>query len=137
MKNLAKKYFLEEGYSCSESVLKAAIDMGYAPKEVMICATAFSGAMGVGCLCGTIAGAQIALSSALGRVDSSQDPSFCRQKATQLVEKFKKRHKFTCCKALTAGFDFHSKDRKLHCSKMLESSCDILESILKEQKTSV
>lgn len=137
MKDIAKKYFIEQGYSCSEAVLKAAIDKGFAPKEILMCATSFSGGMGSGCLCGAVAGAQLVLGTVFGRMESSQDASLCRQKAKALVEEFRTRHKFTCCKALTAGFDMGTKDRKLHCSSMVESACDILENLLKEQKLPV
>lgn len=136
MKNLAKKYFIE-GYSCSESIMKAAIDKSPISEEIMKCSTAFSGGMGSGCLCGAVAAAQIVISARLGRTDVSQDASLCREKAKQLIEEFKKRHKFTCCKALTAGFDFYSKNRKLHCTQILESVCDILENILETQKLSL
>ena len=57
--DLAPKYFLEEGYSCSESIAKAAVEIGLAKEEIISIATSFSGGMGSGCLCGAVAGAQM------------------------------------------------------------------------------
>lgn len=130
MKDLAVKYFLQ-GYSCSESVVQAAIDKGYVPKELLSVATSFSGGMGIRCLCGAVAGAQIVIGSMFGKNDE-RDGMQARALAKQFNEKFAEKYKVNCCKVLSAGFEFHSAERKQHCSSMVGDSCDILENILKE-----
>lgn len=130
MKDLAVKYFLQ-GYSCSESVVQAAIDKGYAPKELLSVATSFSGGMGIRCLCGAVAGAQIVIGSMYGKNDE-RDGMQARALAKQFNEKFAAKYKVNCCKVLSAGFEFHSPERKQHCCNMVNDSCEILENILKE-----
>jgi C_GCAxxG_C_C family probable redox protein len=131
MKKIAVEYF-KSGYSCSESVVQAAIDKGYAPKELLSAATPFSGGMGVRCLCGAVAGAMLVLGSIYGK-NEARDGMQARALAKQYNEKFSQKYKVNCCKVLSAGFsDFHSPERKLHCCSMVEDSCIILEELLKE-----
>lgn len=118
------------GYSCSESVVKAAIDEGLLPEEFLPCATSFSGGMGSGCLCGAAAGAQIVIGYLHGKGKDEK----ARGMAKEFIEKFKEANKATCCKVLTAGFDFHSPERKAHCVNMVASSCEILEKLLSGAK---
>ena len=130
MKNKAIKYF-KEGYSCSESVVQAAIDKGYAPKELLSATTPFSGGMGIRCLCGAVAGSQIIIGSMFGK-NEERDGKKARALAKQFNEKFAEKYKVNCCKVLSAGYDFHSAERKDHCCNMVGDSCTILEEILKE-----
>ncbi len=51
--------FYKQGYSCSESIILASIDEGLCDKNLLSVATAFSGGMSSGCLCGAVAGAQM------------------------------------------------------------------------------
>ena len=51
----------KNGYSCSESVVKAAIDSRLCDESLLACATPFSAGMSSGCLCGAVAGAQLVL----------------------------------------------------------------------------
>ena len=62
----AAEYF-NSGYSCSESMVMWAIDEGLISKEALSLATPFSGGMGVGCLCGAIAGSQMIIGAQFGR----------------------------------------------------------------------
>lgn len=116
----------KNGYSCSESVLKAAIDEGLVPVEILPCATSFSGGMGSGCLCGAVSGAQMVIGYIHGKGKDEQ----ARALAKEMVQKFKEINKATCCKILTKGFEFHSPERKAHCFNMVASSAEILEEIL-------
>ncbi len=129
--NNACDYFLNGGFSCSESIVKAAIDKGLVPPETLNVATPFSGGMGSGCLCGAISGAMIVIGSVHGKNKTNK----ARVLAKQFVEEFKNIHKVTCCKALTSKFsDFHSKERKNHCVNMVESASIILDKILESAK---
>ncbi len=119
------------GYSCSESIVKAAIDEGLIPADFLPCATSFSGGMGHGCLCGAIAGSQMVI----GYIHGKGKTEKARGLARDFIEEFKKNHKATCCKVLTAGFDFHSPERKAHCVNMVYSCAGILEIILEKELT--
>ena len=130
MKETAVKNYLS-GYSCSESVVYAAVEKGYVPKEVLSVAKSFSGGMGVKCLCGAVAGAQIVIGSIFGRNNSDRDGMKARALAKEFSEKFAQKYKVNCCKVLSSGYDFHSPERKQHCTNMVADSCEILEEILK------
>lgn len=122
----------KSGFSCSESVVKAAIDEGLLPPEFLPSATSFSGGMGSGCLCGAIAGSQIVIGYLHGKGKDEK----ARGMAKKFIEEFKKNHKGTCCRVLTAGFDFHSPERKAHCVNMVYDCSKILEEILEAERES-
>ena len=128
---LAPKYFLEQGYSCSESIARAAVDMGLADDSFINIATSFSGGMGSGCLCGAVAGAQMVIGLLHGKNKDNQ----ARALAKEFYKRFTNIHKVTCCKILTKKFDdFHSKERKEHCANMVYDCSKILDEILSEAK---
>lgn len=128
MKEKAINYFLN-GYSCSESIIKAAIDEGLCPKELLPCATSFSGGMSSGCLCGTVAAAQIILGYNFGRENTKGNEVIARQKAAEFIQQFKDKNKVTCCRILSK--DVEPQNKKAHCSKFVSDSSEILESMLK------
>ena len=104
--------------------------------ELLSVATSFSGGMGVRCLCGAVAGAQLVIGTMFGK-NNERDGMKARALAKQFNEKFAEKYKVNCCKVLSAGYDFHSPERKNHCSTMVEDCCDILESLLKENMVEV
>lgn len=126
MKEDVIKYYMN-GYSCSESIVQYAIDKGLCPQELLPCATSFSAGMSSGCVCGAVAGAQIVLGYIYGRDNKFSNEVCARQKAKELVEKFKERNKVTCCKVLTAKLE--GMQRKEHCCKMVSDSAEILEEL--------
>ena len=126
----AVEYF-SQGYSCSESIIMEAIDKGIVPKDILAVATPFSGGMGVGCLCGAIAGSQMVIGYLYGRENSKGNEVLARAKAKQFIEEFKKNHKATCCRVLTSGLDMASPERKAHCANMVDDCSRILEEIIK------
>jgi len=126
MKEDVIKYFMN-GYSCSESIVKYAIDKGLCPENLLSCATSFSGGMSSGCVCGAVAGAQMVLGYIYGRDNIFSNELCAREKAKELVEKFKERNKVTCCKILTAGLE--GMQRKEHCCKMVSDCAEILEEL--------
>lgn len=127
MKEKAIKYF-KEGFSCSESIIKAASEEGLCPKELLPIATAFSGGMSSGCLCGTLAAAQLINGYYFGQNNSKGNEVTARQNASYLVEEFKKRNKVTCCRVLSAGLQGMA--RKENCSKYVADVCELLEGIM-------
>lgn len=136
MKNKAIEYF-KQGYSCSESMIKAAVDEGLVSKELLPAATSFSGGMASGCLCGAVAGCQMVIGAMHGRNDMDRDGQKARGLAKEFVEKFKAKNKFTCCKALTSGMEHHSPERKAHCTKIVEDAATIIEEVLELGKQKV
>lgn len=131
---LAPKYFLNEGYSCSESFARSAVELGLANEEIISIATSFSGGMGSGCLCGAVAGAQMVI----GLLHGKTKDNTARILAKEFYQKFVEKHKVACCRALTKDFnDFHSKERKEHCANMVYESAIILDEILEKAKEKV
>lgn len=123
----AVDYFMN-GYSCSEAIIKSAVDKGLCSADLLPVATIFSGGMSSGCLCGAVAGAQMVLGYNFGRENSKGNDVIARQKAKDFIDEFKSRNKVTCCKILTHGLE--GIERKHHCCKMVQDSEDILESLL-------
>ena len=109
------------GYSCSERNIKTAIEEGLCPNEFFPAASAFSGGMSSGCLCGTIAAVQM--------ISGFNDPQNARANAKYIVEEFKKRNKVTCRRVLSKGYEGMAK--KEHCSKFVADAWEILEEVLK------
>ena len=126
----AAEYF-NQGYSCSESIIMEAIEQGLVPEELLSIATSFSGGMGSGCLCGAIAGSQMVLGWLYGKNNKNGNDAQARALAKQFIEEFKKNHKATCCRVLTAGMDMASPERKAHCTNMVNDCSKILAEIIK------
>ena len=122
-------YYFKNGYSCSESIVRAAIDEGLCPKELLCCATPFSGGMSSGCVCGAVSGSQIVIGYNCGRENGKTTDNSARQKASELVEEFRKRNKVTCCRILSK--DVEPQNKKEHCSKFVSDCAEILENLLR------
>lgn len=133
MKTLAKDFYMQ-GYSCSESIIKAASVKGIVHEDLIKIATAFSGGMSSGCLCGAVAGAQIVLSSLKGRTSNSNDSSECRALAKEFIDEFKAKNKFTCCKVLTRNLESGSPERKANCARLVEDAAGILDELVVKVK---
>lgn len=130
MKEKAVNYY-KQGYSCSESVVQAAIDEDLCDKNLLAVATVFSGGMSSGCLCGAVAGAQMVLGANFGKGNLKNNDETARAKAKEFIEEFKKKRKATCCRVLTAGLEFGSPERKQNCTSLVEECAEILGSIIK------
>lgn len=129
MKERAVNYY-KQGYSCSESVVLAAIDKNLCDKNLLPIATSFSGGMSSGCLCGAVAGAQMVLGANFGKENSKNNEESARAKAKEFIDEFKTKRKATCCKILSAGYDFHSPERKQNCTCIVEECAEILEKLI-------
>lgn len=132
MEEKAVDYY-KQGYSCSESIILAAIDNGLCDKSLLSVATAFSGGMSSGCLCGAVAGAQMILGSNFGKNNSKGNEETARAKAKEFIEEFKKTRKATCCKVLTNGLEFGSPERKQNCATLVKECAQILGRIVGEK----
>ena len=135
--DIAAEYY-RKGYSCSESVVRAAYDSGIIDKRIDLemlnaISSPFSGGMGgTGCLCGAVAGAQIILGLIAGRKSSESDPHGIRNLSRGLVEKFKEKRKATCCRVLSAPYKNNPAERRQNCTELVRESAEILETVLKE-----
>lgn len=129
--NKAIEYFMQ-GYSCSEAIVKAAIDKGLADENILPLASPFSSGLSSGCLCGAVAGMQLIFGAMYGRDNKERDGIVARKLAKKSVEMFKEKNKFTCCKALTSGYDMTSPERKQHCVTMVQTCADIIEKLIKQ-----
>lgn len=125
----AAEYFTN-GYSCSESLIKWAVDEGLVSEEVLPLATPFSGGMGSGCLCGAIAGAQMIIGSQFGRDNKQGNELLARAKAKELVQRFTQKHGATCCRVLTRGMEMASPERKAHCVNMVDECENLVKDLL-------
>lgn len=132
MKTKAVDYY-KQGFSCSESIIQAAIDEGLCDKSLLSVATAFSGGMSSGCLCGAVAGVQIVLGANYGKQNSKNNEESSRAMAKEFIEEFKKSRKATCCRVLTAGLEFGSPERKQNCTHLVEECAVILEKLLEKE----
>ncbi len=122
-KNKTIQYYKNE-CSCSQAIIRTAIEEGLCPEEFYSAATAFSGGMSSGCVCGAIAAGQMVAGFCSGTQNA-------KQTAAKIVEEFKKRNKFTCCRVLSQGLE--GMQRKEHCSKFLGDMCDILNNLVKAE----
>lgn len=130
---LAPRYF-NEGFSCSEAIVKSAVEMGLADESLVSVATSFSGGMSSGCLCGAVAGSQMVL----GLLHGKYKDNCARSLAKEFYQRFTKTHKVACCKVLSAGFsDFHGPERKKHCTNLVYECGLILDEMLAEIKEKV
>jgi len=132
----AAEYF-QNGFSCSESLIKWAIDEGLVSEDLLAVATPFSGGMGVGCLCGAIAGAQMIIGSLYGKNNKFGNENIARAKAKELVQRFTEKHNATCCRVLTRGLEMASPERKAHCVNMVDDCEKIVKDLLNSEKLGI
>ncbi len=125
----AVEYFLN-GNSCSESVILGAIDKGWCDKDLLSVATAFSGGIGSGCLCGAVSGANMIIGNLFGKENKYGNPTIARQLSKEFMDKFKETHKATCCRVLSRGTEAGTPERKQHCSSFVEFCFNTLEEII-------
>lgn len=129
-----------EGYSCSEAMLRAAHDTGIiansADVELLTRASSpFSGGMGSGCLCGAVSGVQMVLGSAFGRSCNTEPAAKIKELSKELITSFKDIRKKSCCKGLTAGYEFSSPERRENCAGIVKDAAEVLETIYNREST--
>lgn len=132
----AYEYFLN-GNSCSESIILGSIDKGYCDKELLPVATAFSGGIGSGCLCGAVSGSILLIGYLYGKENKFDNPPIARALAKKFMDNFKESHPATCCRVLSRGTDTGTPERKQHCTNFVEFCFKNLEIILKEARETV
>lgn len=111
-----------QGHSCSESVVKAAIETGIIDKNIdtgilMNVSAAFSGAMGTHeCLCGAVAGSQMVLGMLFGKTPLTKE----------FIKQFKEKRKVTCCRVI-----------KGDCANIVQECAMILEGLVSQVRSKV
>ena len=122
MKDKAINYH-NQGNSCAESIIKAAIEKGYCRNELYNAACSFAGGMNSGCLCGAIAASVMVLGDMVGKDKA-------KQTAKIFINKFKENHKATCCRVLSAGLE--GQEKRKNCNKLVEECAEILEEMVEK-----
>jgi len=134
----AAKLFREEELCCSQAVLLAInehISLGMDNALLTRLGSAFCGGCGAGCMCGALAGAEMALGLVLGPDDggNADDNKRIRKIAARLHDQFKKKFGSTCCKQLTKGFFFQKKKRKKHCMQLTQVATELVLDLLHQE----
>lgn len=117
----------KQGDSCSASIIKSAIDEGLCSKELYNAACGFAGGISSGCLCGAVAASIMVLGNIVGEKNA-------KPVAKEFIEEFKKKHKATCCRVLSSGFE--GEERRKNCNKLVEECAEILENMINKIKIS-
>lgn len=106
------------GLNCTQSVLQATI--GIDDPKIMQMADAFGGGIGdSGCLCGAVTGGVMALGfSGKGK------------KAARLMEDFKKAHRTTCCRGLSAPYKWLSREHLANCRRLTADTAERVAQLL-------
>ena len=108
------------GDNCAQAVLQATC--AGASEEMIAMADVFGGGIDNSkCLCGAVTGATISL-SLQGHGD----------KASRLVDAFREQYRTTCCKGLTARFEWMSREHLEACREMTAETADMVNRLLKD-----
>lgn len=126
--------YFKMGYSCSESIIKEAIDLGLCDETLLPVATSFSGGIGSGCICGAVSGSEMIIGSLFGKNNRFGNPQIAREKAKEFIKHFKKKYPATCCRVLSGKFEFHSQERKQHCMEIVSYCSSILKEAIEYER---
>lgn len=129
LRDKVKKYFLDEGRNCAESMLLAAneeygLGLGEGEVELM---RGFGGGMGAGITCGAISGCV----AALGKLICVKvDKETAHGVTGGFIEEFKKRFGSPDCDALTPVY----KKEDTRCYELLLMVADLLDETVEKNK---
>ena len=140
--SIKSKELFERGFSCSESVVRAAQELSYIDSALDMgtlnkIASPFSGSMGgSGCVCGAVAGAQIVIGLVFGRTAPDEDPNNVKEISRDLAERFKDKRKAICCRVFTAKHK-DPVSRRQNCTEIVGDAAGILYNLIKENAPEV
>jgi len=133
--DLALHYF-KNGLSCSEAVIKA-FNEKYAlglPEHCYRIASGFGAGMGEsGCACGAVTGCTMVFGLIAGRQKAYESNRMAFLAVHELHEKFKAKHRSTCCRVLTRGVEWYSAEQKRLCEGYVYDAASITEEIIRTQ----
>lgn len=121
------------GFYCSEALLRAfneVYKLGFPEDHLKIASGFGSGLGGSGCSCGTITSGAIVLGIIVGRNRKTDSEVVIHQASKKLHDRFRQANKVACCRILTRGVEWKSKEHKELCSKYIIDTAEILEDIL-------
>lgn len=110
----------DSGMNCAQSVLQATTGIDD-PQLLEVCDAFGGGIDGRQCLCGAISGGVIAL-GLKGK----------KKLAGRLVDNFRDRHKVTCCKGLSAPFDWLSDRHLANCRRLTVATAEDVATMLEK-----
>lgn len=111
--------FYDRGFSCARSVLQAST--GSTHPELLAAVAGFGCGIGKsGCLCGAVTGGVMAL-GLKGRGKQSGE----------LVAVFKEAFQTTCCRGLSRGYPWMSKEHRANCRKITVEATRMVEVLLR------
>lgn len=122
LRDKVKKYYLDEGHNCAESMLLAAneeYDMGLSENETSLM-RGFGGGMGFGITCGAISGSIAALGKL---ICVNVDKDTAHGVTGGFIGEFEKRFGSTRCDALVPQY----KKDDIRCYELLLMVADLLE----------
>ncbi|MDO5537646.1 MAG: C-GCAxxG-C-C family (seleno)protein [Desulfovibrionaceae bacterium] len=136
VKARAEALYLQQGLNCAEAVFKALLEEAgqSCPVEMVRMASAFGkGQGGSGCLCGSLAGGQMAMGYFFGRVEETgKAPELCGKSAKLLHERFVEANRATCCRILSKGLIHGTPEQKKACGVRTAGNAAIAAEIILE-----
>ena len=126
--NVIRKYFLEQGYNCAESMLRAANEqygLGLSEESLRL-AGGFGGGMGAGGACGALCGAVQALAAMMIMDKESSKSSACpqfREECAAYYNAFAEQLGSSECRDLTPKY----KKPDIRCFELMEKAWALLE----------
>ena len=130
---LGLEYF-RGGLYCSEAMFRAFYEvfgLGI-PVEYYRFLTGFGSGLGEsGCVCGAVTGCVMALSALAGRTENYESERGLYQSVHELHEEFKKHHRALCCRVLSAGFTWKSREHRIHCENYILTAGDLTDRLFK------
>ena len=108
--------YYKSGYSCSESIVKEAIDLGLCDESLLPVATSFSGGIGSGCLCGAVSGSEMVIGLIFGKNNKFGNEPIAREKAKEFMQNLKKNIQQLVVEFCHEVLSFnHKKENKIVC----------------------
>lgn len=110
--------FHSQGFTCAQSVLKAYSEYKRIDcSQLISAATAFGSGLNSGCVCGSLAGAEMIIG-----LKYSNEPATAKMKSKLLHDRFKERFGATCCRII------RGKENGI-CAKTIEFAIESLDSL--------
>ncbi|UOD34665.1 C_GCAxxG_C_C family protein [Deferribacteraceae bacterium V6Fe1] len=133
VKTLAEQYF-NEGYYCSEAVLKAFEDVTgiFFSDDFKRSMTILGEGIGAsGCVCGAVSSSVMIAGSLTGRKSPNEDKRLSQKLGKIFMERFKEKFKTTCCKSLTKRSELiFGIGKYKHCQQISSFCAELLVDIL-------